>query len=164
MSPVLTDLWTRAWQGGSEAAQEATGEIMTIPDQLAADRIARLAAKWLDEVVQTRVQRIAAILARGGTAAELEASIRAMLASETDARMVAITEVSRAMAAAAMEAYRAAGVRKVRWITRSGHPCPVCVANEAAGPRWLGEPFPSGDTMPPAHPNCECALIPADGE
>ena len=36
-------------------------------------------------------------------------------------------------------------VSKVRWVTRSGHPCPVCIANEAAGPRHLGEPFPSGD-------------------
>jgi hypothetical protein len=162
MSPVLTDLWTQAWQGGSEAASETTGRSVRIPDQVAADRIARLAAKWLDEVTATRTSRIAEILARGGTAAELEASIRALLNSETDARMVAITEVSRAMQAAAMEAYRAAGVKKVRWITRSGHPCPVCLANEAAGPRWLGEPFPSGDTMPPAHPNCECALIPAD--
>jgi hypothetical protein len=107
--------------------------------------------------------RIAAILARGGTAAELEHAIRAMMGDEHDARLIAVTEIARAMQAAALEAYRAAGVNKVRWITRSGHPCAICIANEAAGPRYLGEPFPSGHTAPPAHPQCECAIIPADG-
>lgn len=123
-----------------------------------------MSSKWLNEVTETRIKRIAAILAAGGTAAALAAAITAMLASSADAGMVAITEVTRAMNAAAMEAYRKARVSKVRWITRSGNPCPVCLANEAAGPRHLGEPFPSGDQAPPAHPNCECVLVPADGE
>jgi hypothetical protein len=34
----------------------------------------------------------------------------------------------------------------------------VCQANEAAGPIPIGEPFPSGDQVPPFHPNCRCTL------
>lgn len=162
LEKVLTALWRDAWKAGAEGAGEAAGEIINVPDQVAADRIARMAVKWLDEVTETRVHRIAAILAKGGTAAELEAAIGAVLNSQSDARMIATTEITRAMTAAAGEAYRAAGVKKVRWITRSANPCPVCLANEAAGPRFLGEPFPSGSTAPPEHPNCECALMPAE--
>lgn len=159
---VLTRLWTDAWKAGMKAAGEKAGDFTKIPDQVVADRIGRMAAKWLDEVTDTRMRRIAAILAKGGTAAELEAAIRAMMGSQADARKIVITEIARAMQAAAVEAYRAAGVVKVRWITRSGHPCALCIANEAAGAKYLGEPFPSGHTAPPAHPQCECALIPAD--
>lgn len=161
---VLTRLWVDAWKAGLKAAGEAAGDFTKIPDQVAADRIARMAAKWLDEVTGTRVNRIAAVLAAGGSAAGLEAAITAVLVSHQDARMVAITEIARAMNLAALEAYRTARVEKVRWITRSGNPCAICLANQAAGPRYLGEPFPSGSVSPPEHPNCECVLIPADGE
>lgn len=155
---VLEQLWRAAWEAGQRAAGEE------IHPQIAADRISRLSAKWLDEVTETRLHRIAVILAAGGTAAALAAAITAMLASSADALMVAITEVTRAMNAAAMEAYRKARVNKVRWVTRSGHPEQLCLANEAAGPKHLGEAFPSGDMAPPVHPNCQCVLIPADGE
>lgn len=162
--PVLMKLWQAAWQAGSKGAGESAGDFIHVPDQVAADRIARMAVKWLDEVTETRIRRLAEILAKGGTAAELEASIRAMLENGTDSRLIVITETTRAMAAAAMETYRAAGVKKVRWITRSANPCPVCLANEAAGPRYVGEPFPSGSVAPPEHPNCECALIPVEND
>jgi hypothetical protein len=151
-------LWMAAWEAGQQAAGEE------VHPQIAADRIARMSSTWLNQVTQTRIQQIAAILAAGGTAAALTAAIAAMLGSAPAALMIAITEVTRAMNAAALEAYRKAGVNKVRWVTRSAHPCPICLANEAAGGRHLGEPFPSGDTAPPAHPNCQCVLIPADGE
>lgn len=164
LSPVLMKLWQTAWQAGSKGAGEAAGRFEAIPAQIVADRIARLAAKWLDEVTATRIRRIAAILAKGGSAAELEAALKALLGSQEDARLIVVTETTRAMSTAAGEAYRAARVEKVRWITRSANPCPVCLANEAAGPRYVGEPFPSGSTAPPEHPNCECALIPAESD
>jgi len=164
LRPVLLKLWQDAWKAGAKGAGEAAGDFREIPGEIVADRISRLAAKWLQEVTETRVRRIAAILAKGGTAAGLENAIRALLMSRPDADMMARTEITRAMQAAATEVYRAAGVNKVRWITRSGNPCPICLANEAAGPKYLGEPFPSGKTAPPEHPNCECALIPAEGE
>jgi hypothetical protein len=164
LRPVLLKLWQAAWNAGLKGAGEAAGDFTKIPDPVVADRISRMASKWLQEVTETRLRRIAGILAQGGSATALESSLGALLGSEDDARLIAVTEVTRAMQMAAMEAYRTAGVEKVRWITRSGHPCPACLANEAAGPRYLGEPFPSGSTAPPEHPHCECALIPAESD
>jgi len=155
---VLEQLWRAAWEAGQRVAGEE------VHPQIAADRISRLSAKWLDEVTETRLHRIAVILAAGGTAAALAAAITAMLTSAADAAMVTVTEVTRAMNAAALEAYRKGNVDRVRWVTRSANPCPICLANEAAGAKHLGEPFPNGDTAPPAHPNCQCVLIPARGD
>lgn len=42
-----------------------------------------------------------------------------------------------------------------------GGACPVCKANEDDGAKWAGALFPSGHNSPPAHPNCQCDLIPA---
>ncbi len=42
-----------------------------------------------------------------------------------------------------------------------GGACPVCKANEDGGPKWAGALYPSGHNAPPAHPNCQCDLIPA---
>lgn len=159
---VLLSLWLLAWKDGAKAASLAIGGSISFPDQMVADRIARFQAKWLQEVTDTRMRAIAAILAKGGTAAELETAIKAVLVDQGAARLIAVTEVTRAMNAAALEVYRAASVNKVRWVTRSANPCPTCLANEAAGTRYLGEPFPSGSTAPPEHPNCECVLIPAE--
>jgi hypothetical protein len=164
LQPVLMKLWLAAYAAGAKGAGEAAGDFRAIPSQVIADRITRMAGRWLQEVTDTRMRRIAAILAAGGTQESLEAAIKAVLTSNEDAGLVARTEVTRAMGVAAGDVYRAAGTERVRWITRSAHPCPVCLANEAAGPRYLGEPFPSGSTAPPEHPNCECALIPAEGE
>lgn len=162
LAGVLMKLWLDAWKAGAKGAGETAGDFVKIPDQIVADRISRMAARWLQEVTDTVLGRLAAILAKGGSAAGLEAAVKALLADEAHARLIVVTETTRAMAMAAMEVYRAARVEKVRWITRSANPCPVCLVNEAAGPVYVGEPFPSGSTAPPEHPNCECALIPAE--
>lgn len=152
----LTHLWADAYRSGLGDAN--------VPDQVVQDQIGAMQATWLDEVTQTRIKRIAEILAAGGTAAAIAAAILALLKSPADALKVATTETYRAANQGAMDAYRAARVNRVRWVTRSGHPCPICLANEAAGAKHLGEPFPSGDQAPPAHPNCECVLVPAEDE
>lgn len=164
MQSVLMKLWQDAYKAGLKGAGEVTGGSRAIPDQIVADRITRMASRWLREVTQTRLDRIAAILAKGGTQDSLVAALKAALEDDYDARRIVVTETTRAMQEAARDAYRAAGVRKVRWITRSADPCPICLGNEAAGPRYLGEAFPSGSTAPPEHPNCECALIPAESD
>lgn len=153
---VLMQLWPEAYQAGMAAAGYKIS-----PARLAA-AISAFAVKWLAEVVQTRMRDIAEILAQGGSVEDLEAAIKAALESEPNARRIALTELYRAINAALLEAYRAQKVNKVRWVTRSGHPCQICITNEAAGAIPLGQPFPSGDQSPPAHPNCECVLMPAE--
>jgi hypothetical protein len=52
----------------------------------------------------------------------------------------------------------------VEWVTaEDGRVCEFCDANEAAGPQFPGQTFPSGATQPPQHPRCRCAILPVPG-
>jgi hypothetical protein len=128
---------------------------------LEGDILKHLQAEWLDEITTTRLDRLAAVLAKGGTADELAAALHAVLADDSSAHTIAQTELSRADNAARFAAYRAASIHLVRWVTTSANPCQACIDNQAAGPWPLGKPFPSGVIMPPDHPHCQCHLEPA---
>jgi hypothetical protein len=50
----------------------------------------------------------------------------------------------------------------VRWVVDDiDGPCPDCDDNALAGPTPLGQPFPTGQVAPPAHPGCRCVLAPS---
>jgi hypothetical protein len=50
----------------------------------------------------------------------------------------------------------------LRWVAHSsGTLCPDCEDNALAGEQVRGEPWPTGQLHPPAHPGCRCALAPA---
>lgn len=52
----------------------------------------------------------------------------------------------------------------LRWVVDDeGQPCPDCDDNALAGSTVKGEPFPTGQPHPPAHPGCRCLLVPAEG-
>jgi DivIVA domain-containing protein len=53
-----------------------------------------------------------------------------------------------------------AGTR-LRWVPTVEGKCPDCDDN-ALEPTVRGEPFPTGQPHPPAHPGCRCLLVPAD--
>lgn len=74
------------------------------------------------------------------------------------ALMIAQTEMSSAVSVAARELYQDSGVELVEWLTAD--PCDICQENEDVSPIGIDETFPSGDTEPPAHPNCVCDLSP----
>jgi SPP1 gp7 family putative phage head morphogenesis protein len=85
--------------------------------------------------------------------------------AQSSASNVGQTEVSAAVAGAAHHAYREAGVAQHEWLTAEDEKvCPICAANEAAGPVTLGLPFPSGDIIPPAHPRCRCTTTPSEAQ
>jgi DivIVA domain-containing protein len=49
----------------------------------------------------------------------------------------------------------------LHWVVDpSEGPCPDCEDNELAGAQPKGEPWPTGQLYPPAHPGCRCALAP----
>jgi hypothetical protein len=125
------------------------------------DILKHLASDWLSEITDTRLDRLSAVLAKGGTASELASAISAVLSDDSAAHLIALTELGRADNAARVAAYRAARVHLVRWVTTSADPCQACIDNEAAGPWPLGKPFPSGVIAPPDHPHCQCHLEPA---
>jgi len=77
------------------------------------------------------------------------------------ARLVAITESTRAFAEANMMLWRNAGyVEGTEWRIVGGPVCELCQMNSDAGVVAMDHPYPSGDTLPPAHPGCRCYLSP----
>lgn len=83
--------------------------------------------------------------------------IRTHVASPARALSIAVTEQNRAISAATSNRYLEAGLSQQKWLVFE--PCDVCAKN-ADIKVSIGAPFPSGDTQPPAHPNCRCALAP----
>jgi hypothetical protein len=61
------------------------------------------------------------------------------------------------MSAASLFTYQDAGIEQIEW--NAVQPCDLCAPNDGQVVT-LGEAFDSGDTEPPAHPNCRCALLP----
>jgi SPP1 gp7 family putative phage head morphogenesis protein len=70
---------------------------------------------------------------------------------------IAITEQNRAISIATIERYQDYGLEKVEW--SGANPCDICAPNEGQIVN-LGDSFNSGDSEPPVHPNCRCALLP----
>ena len=70
---------------------------------------------------------------------------------------IAITEQNRAISIATVERYQDYGLEKVEW--SGANPCDICAPNEGQVVN-IGDSFNSGDTEPPVHPNCRCALLP----
>lgn len=118
----------------------------------------------IKSIAQTRLAELGRILGQGvadGTGVDvLAAEIRSLLAVPSRAQMIAQTEISRAVNAAAATRYKAAGYLASSWLTEAGNVCAVCLDNADQGPVALGEPFRSGDTQPPAHPRCRCVTVP----
>lgn len=91
-------------------------------------------------------------------AKELKASIDKMMSDSDRALTIAQTEMSRAVSVASRELYEESGVELVEWLIAD--PCDECQENADASPIGIDEEFPSGDTEPPAHPNCVCDIAP----
>jgi hypothetical protein len=86
--------------------------------------------------------------------------------SEGRGEMIARTEIAAADVQGNLMAYRESGVVQGKeWIRGSEeYPCDDCEGNAAAGVIPLEDVFPSGDTGPPAHPNCVCDVLPVLAE
>jgi len=131
--------------------------------------LARLLAKagvTIRGIAEQRLDELASVLAdgleRGASPKEIAVALRGVVANPTWANTVAWTETARAQGAAASEIYAQRGVERNEWMNAHDQlVCPLCLANEAAGPVDVGAEFPSGDVHPPGHPRCRCALVPA---
>ena len=160
--PVLLKLWAQAYELGETTARHITGA------QGAAAPVGALIAtegrQWLNQIVGTRLDALAAILAsyEGASAAALAKLLATLLSNASDALRIAQTEVTRAVNAGALAVYKSEGLDVFEWITEGPDPCPVCLDNEAAEPRFYGNPWPGGAIEPPQHPHCRCALIPVE--
>lgn len=112
---------------------------------------------------RTTLDRIGTILARGlengWTPSDIKEEIADTIDDDNDrALTIAQTEMSRAVTAASRQLYEESGVELVEWLVAD--PCDICQENADVSPIRIGETFPSGDTEPPAHPNCVCDIAP----
>lgn len=118
-----------------------------------------VAASKLNKTTLDRIgTKLADALAAGWTDLTLAKEIGNILDDGQRALTIATTEMNRAMSVASMDTYREYGLEKVEWLTAD--PCEDCAENEDAGAIPLGDEFPTGDTEPPAHPNCRCSISP----
>jgi ADP-ribosyltransferase exoenzyme/Phage Mu protein F like protein len=101
-------------------------------------------------------------IAAGFSSARAAKVITEKIGDPARALTIAVTEQNRAMSLASVQTYLNAGLEQVEW--QGANPCDLCAPNEGQIVN-IGDPFESGDTEPPVHPNCRCALLPViDGQ
>lgn len=148
---------------------DTVGAQHTIADSRAEDGLAPILDTVPDTaqtIASTRRHDLARTLAKGLvaglTATALSRRLRDALSSIDTALTVAITEITRSSGLAALFGLQKLGVTQGRWVLDpSSKTCPRCIANADAGPRPLGESYPSGDAYAPLHPRCRCTVLPA---
>jgi hypothetical protein len=157
-----TDVISGANRMAAEYASERAAEMVGMKYNEARELVANSSAKWaISETTRDRLREIITNAFEDKTPfSEVISSIRdADIFSDARAEMIARTEISRAQVTANVDAWKKSGVvSKVKWIASGPDPCPICEGNDGKI-RELGQKFPSGDTMPLAHPNCYCILI-----
>jgi hypothetical protein len=150
------------WKPGSRAA-----EALLRPKGGLSNLLNRTKPTTIQGISQTNLDRIgtalADVVALGLT--DLEAAkklislkIRGIAKDPQRALSIANTEMNRAMSVASMDTYNELDLDRVEWFALEG--CDFCEENAEAGPIPMGSVFPSGDTEPPAHPNCRCSILP----
>jgi len=143
----------------------------------------RLGTKWYDgeastepsekcpvsESVRLAVRQIITdAFSHEGPMSELVERIRVAagisILDDERAQLIADTEVKFAMAYGNLEAWKRTNiVKSVKWLKSMLHTeRDVCDLNAEAGAIPLGQPFPSGDEAPPAHPRCRCTIAIAE--
>jgi hypothetical protein len=94
---------------------------------------------------------------RTNWAATLEERLTQIQDDTRRAETIARTEMNQAVADEAMNRYEELGVTQVEWNVID--PCDICEVNDGEV-RDFGDDFPSGDSQPTVHPNCNCFLTP----
>ena len=161
-APTKTDLqramginWD-TWKPGNRAAANLLKPPRGLSDLL--DR----RGVTIQNVNRTTLDRIGTILGRAVARGETPESVRDELEDLLDdpdrALTIAQTEMSSAVCVASRELYEESGAELVEWLVAD--PCDLCQENADVSPIGIGDTFPSGDTEPPAHPNCVCDIAP----
>ncbi len=122
-----------------------------------------VATEFASDMVRQIRGRLEPAFDEGGDEADIGERIRACYREWKTQR---IADASRHFVVVAFSrglAEAAADGSAFRWLVDDGDaPCPDCDDNALAGGVPKGEPFPTGDLYPPAHPGCRCLAVPAE--
>lgn len=153
---ALRGLYTEAAEQGATEAADAAGGTPSSLDILASEE------QWVNEVVDTLIDRVTDVIARSFTAGlpmeETLAEVKTITMDPRRAWLITETEYARAMTLAARQTYEANNVPEVMWMAEADC-CARCQANVDVSPIPLSTAWPSGDV--PVHPRCRCAEAPA---
>jgi DivIVA domain-containing protein len=117
------------------------------------------------ELVEPLRARLSRALEGGADAGEPSVAAESMRATYRQWKVQQVEECARhhVMAAFSTGAFEATPqVASLQWLVDDGGHCPDCDDNALAGPTAKGQPFPTGQLHPPAHPGCRCLLVPVN--
>jgi len=146
----------KEWEAGNAAA----AALLSPPSGLQSILDSRMTT--ISSIDQTSYDRLGTKLAdalnQGLSKEDTASLISDVITDPARANMIAVTESARATCVASRDMYESFGVEYVEWLVAEG--CEDCQQNRDAGPIPIDATFPSGDSEPPAHPNCMCDLAP----
>ena len=145
LGEAMNPLWVKAWNLGYASAQSlVTGSPADFKAEYSGEALDGFLGSqgrhWVDEVARTGLGN-----------------------SESRSKMIARTEVSRAMVAGAIQAYRDNGVSHKELLIAPDDTCEECLTAKAQGVIPLDATFGvvGEDPDAPFHPNCRCVPAPA---
>lgn len=157
---------TARWGGWTPGHVAAARKVLSEDGNVVGlEQLLRDADVMISRIAANRLDEIAAVLAdgleQGRNLQQIATALRGVVDDPKWAMTVAWTETNRAQSAAALDTYTARGVARVEWFTANDQRvCPICLGNQTEGPIPVGTAFSSGETHPPGHPRCRCALLP----
>lgn len=173
LEDVLKTYGLQAWDVAGQEALDTLG--LTGAFKLASERLRTQAAAQATQPVSgiqatTRKRLASSLVASLKSGQSTTQAVRAAREAQTTqaatrGEAIATTETARAWNSASATVYRRNGVTHKVWQT-GPHPDPKggaqpCRDNSYAGAIPMDATFPSGNSEPPAHPNCICVLQPA---
>lgn len=115
------------------------------------------------EIVEPLRARLARSLAGGADAEDASVAAESLRATYRQWKVQQVEESARdhVLAAFSLGAFVAMPpASALQWLVDDDGHCPDCDDNALAGPTAKGQPFPTGQLHPPAHPGCRCLLVP----
>lgn len=163
---------TRAVKGLSKAAPDALNLANTRAVEYAKNRAAELIGTNATggELAESTRELIKGTITRaeqeGWSNAELRRELQDSYAfSKSRASTIAKTELKAAGSEGNLLGWKASGLKmKKAWSLGATDSCDVCTGNAEEDAIPLEDSFSSGDDTTPAHPNCDCAVLPVIDE
>ncbi len=152
-------------------ARERAAEMVGMKRDVEGNLVQNPDAKWaISNTTRDRIREIVAdSFTEDSPFEEIKTAIQEALADEAEgngifsearAELISRTEISNAQAGGNFIVWRDSGlVKKIRWTTSEDeNVCGICDENDGVEVE-LGQPFPSGDLFPGAHPRCRCVIL-----